>query len=148
MRRIVENLAFTLWIGGGAFLMAVAAPAAFRHAPDRTAAADIVGAMLGRWHFLALAAPLLLLILLWRRSQRRLPLVLVALAVLLAASQITADLRIREIRRNSPVAISTLAPDHPVRRQFGALHGISSLLMLSQVLLGAGALVTRSGSHD
>lgn len=114
----------------------LAASAAFRVVSNPTAAADFVGAMLTRWHYIALAAPLLLFAIELRRMRR---LVLVALfaGVLLAAAQGFVDLRIRAIRWSSPVPISALPQQHPVRRSFGALHGISMGLLLLQAIVAA-----------
>jgi uncharacterized membrane protein len=141
---IVQALACSLWVGGGAILMAVAAPAAFRNAPDRSVAASIVGDMLSRWHVLAIAIPLGLLVfeIARRRDANRARLLLLSFALLLAAAQLAADMRIRSIRRDSSVAISSLERSDPVRRRFGVLHGASSILMLGQILLGAAVIGT------
>ena len=111
--------------------------AAFKVSP--LVAPDIVGAMLTRWHYIALIAPLLLLAFEWKRS-RPIALILLFAAVLFASSQALVDTRIRVLRMTSPVPISYLPAADPVRRRFGLLHGISSLLLLGQILL-AGAVV-------
>jgi hypothetical protein len=49
-------------------------------------------------------------------------------------------LRIRNIRAKSPVPISELSREDPLRRQFGRLHGVSSLLLLMQVVAAGVAL--------
>jgi hypothetical protein len=123
------------------FLM-LAASAAFRAAPDATAAADVVGAMLTRWHYIALAAPLLLFALELRRA-RRFVLVLLFASVILAAGQIFIDLQIRSIRHGSIVPVSSLDTTDPVRRRFGALHGASMSLLLLQAIAAA-IVVARS----
>lgn len=120
----------------------LAASAAFRSAPNPTAAADIVGAMLTRWHYIALGAPLLLFVLEMRRP-RRVALVLLFVAVLIAAGQAFIDLRIRTIRWSSPVPISSLPVTHPTRKTFGALHGVSMALLLMQTLAAAAVVMTR-----
>lgn len=89
--------------------------------------------MLTRWHYIALAAPVLLLILEWRRA-RSIVIRIMFVAVLLAAAQGMVDVGIRTIRARSEVPISSLAPGDPVRRNFGILHGLSSLLLIGQVL--------------
>jgi len=128
-----------IWLGSGLFLMAVAAPAAFRTAPNSTIAADLVGAMLTRWHYIALGAPLLLLFLDWRRG-RMYVLLIVFVGILLASAEAATDLRIRSIRASSPVPIGELPREDAVRRQFGRLHGISMLLLLMQVITAGLAL--------
>jgi hypothetical protein len=120
----------------------LAASAAFKAAPNPTAAADVVGAMLARWHYLGLACPLLLFGLEMRRA-RRLALVLLFLAVMLAAAQSFVDLRIRTIRWEAPAPISSLPVSHPMRRTFGMLHGISMSLLVVQALLAASVVAAK-----
>jgi hypothetical protein len=120
----------------------LAASAAFRVAPNATAAADVVGAMLARWHYIALAAPLALFALTLRHARRFVLIVLFA-ALLLAAAQAFVDLRIRAIRMTSPVAISSLDREDPVRKRFGALHGVSMLLLLLQSIAAAVVVAAR-----
>ena len=115
------------------------ASAAFRVAPNAAAAADVVGAMLSRWHYIALGAPLLLFAL-ELRAPRRFMLVVLVAALLLAAAQIVVDLRIRTMRSTSPVPISSLDRDDPLRKRFGALHGVSMMLLVLQ-LVAAGVVV-------
>jgi hypothetical protein len=139
----VQLTALALWLGGGAMLMMVSAPAAFAGSPDRTTAANVVGIMLSRWHYLSLILPLLLLAVEWRRDfASSVRLIVLVVAIVLAASQITTDLRIRHIRTTSIVPISELPPAHALRRNFGMLHGLSSILMLSQLLAAAGYAAT------
>ena len=109
----------------------LSASAVFRAAPDATAAADVVGAMLSRWHYIALASPLALFALELRKV-RRLVLAVLFIAVMLAAAQIFADLQIRAIRASSAIPVSSLDRDDPVRKRFGALHGASMALLLFQ----------------
>ena len=132
-----SRLIAALWLGGGAVLLAIAAPAAFRGAGDPTHAASIVGDMLGQWRYLAVGAPALLLILAAVRRGRRGPVILVALALVLALAQMAVDTRIHRIRRESAVPISSLDKSDPVRRHFGMLHGASSGLMLLQIIAAA-----------
>jgi MbtH protein len=120
----------------------LAASAAFRIAPSPAVAADVVGAMLARWHYIALAAPLLLFAIELRRVRRAVLIVLFT-ALVLAAAQALVDLRIRAIRTTAPVPVSSLDRNHPMRRQFGALHGASMLLLLLQTIAAAGVVAAR-----
>jgi hypothetical protein len=120
----------------------LAASAAFRAAPNPTAAADVVGAMLARWHYIALAAPLALFAL-GLRHARRFVLVMLFVALLFAAAQVFVDLRIRAMRASSPVPISSLDRNDPVRRRFGALHGVSMVLLLLQTASAALVVAVR-----
>src|SRR5205085_12014933 len=98
-----------LWLGSGVFLM-LTASAAFNAASNTTDAANIDGAVLTRWHYIALLAPLLLMFLEWRRS-RPVMLVILFIAVLLASFQALLDTRIRMMRADSIVPISSLPHD-------------------------------------
>ena len=138
----LERLVAAVWFGGALFLVGIAAPAAFSTSPNASAAANVVGAMLTRWHYIALIAPLILLALEWRRARTLVVAVLLA-AILFAAAQALIDTRIRSIRRSSFVPISALRRDDPVRRTFGLLHGVSTVLLLLQVI-SAGVVIARS----
>jgi hypothetical protein len=127
-----------LWLGAGAFILIVA-PAVFAAAGTPTSAANVVGAILSRWHYISLLAPAILLLMEWRSARGRIVAVLFA-GVLLAASQAMVDVRIRQIRAESPVPVSSLARTDPVRRRFGMLHGVSSLLLVAQVLAAVALL--------
>lgn len=135
----IQRLIAGIWVGSGVFLM-LAASAAFRTASTPTAAAELVGAMLTRWHYIALAAPLLLFVIELRQS-RKLVLVIVFFAIVVAAAQAFVDLRIRSIRDSSTIPISSLDRSDPIRRQFGALHGVSMTLLVLQVLSAAAVVV-------
>jgi hypothetical protein len=130
-----------IWLGSGVFLL-LTASAAFNAASNTTDAANVVGAVLVRWHYIALLAPLALMFLEWRRS-RPIMLMILFVAVLLASFQGLLDTRIRMIRESSPVPISSLSSNDPVRRQFGMLHGMSSLLLIGQVIAAAAVVATR-----
>jgi hypothetical protein len=135
----LQRLIAALWLGSAFFLM-LSASAAFRAAGNTSIAADVVGSMLTRWHYIALAAPLMLFALELRRAR---PVILIVLfvAIVLAATQSFVDLRIRAIRQSSPVSISDLDRTDPVRRRFGALHGLSMVLLLSQTILAAAVVL-------
>lgn len=128
----------SLWLGSAVFVI-VAALAAFRALSTPTDAANVVGAILTRWHYIALVAPLVLLAIEWRRS-RALVLGILFAAILLASAQAMVDTRVRAMRMESAVAISALPREHPLRRRFGLLHGVSTLLLIAQVV-AAGAVV-------
>lgn len=113
-----------IWFGGGVFLM-LAATAAFRVNP--AGAPDFVGAMLTRWHYIALAAPLLLVALEWRRL-RTLVIAVVFAAIVFAAVEALLDIRIHYMR--------VMGDRHAIMQ----LHGISMLLLVGQVI-AAGAAV-------
>jgi hypothetical protein len=130
----------SLWFGSAAFLLIIAAPAAFRASESPVSAANVVGAMLGGWHYIAVLAPIALLAIEWRRA-RGFVIAIVFAGVLFAALEVAIDFRIRAIRAASLVPISSLSRLDPVRRRFGLLHGISSMALLAQVIIAAGATI-------
>ena len=95
--------------------------------------------MLGAWHYIAIALPAILLALEWRRARALMVIILFA-GIVFGATQIAVDLRIRAIRESTSVPISSLPHTDPIRRRFGALHGLSSILLLAQVVVAAGAV--------
>ncbi len=137
----ITRLIQAIWLGSGVFLM-LSASAAFSAASNTTDAANVVGAILTRWHYIALFAPLLLMFLEWRRS-RPVMLVVLFMAILFASFQALLDTRIRMMRTESFAPISSLPHDDPVRKRFGMLHGISQLFLLGQVIAAGTAVATR-----
>ena len=137
----ITRLVQALWLGSGVFLM-LTASAAFSAAGNATDAANVVGAVLTRWHYIALLAPLLLLFLEWRRS-RPVMLVILFIAIVLASFQSLLDTRIRIMRGDSIIPISSLPHDDPVRQRFGMLHGMSTLFLIGQVIVAGAAVATR-----
>jgi hypothetical protein len=117
----------------------LAALAAFRALTTPTDAANVVGALLTRWHYIALIAPVALLALEWRRSRAAI-LGLLLFAILLASAQALVDTRVRTMRLEAPVAISALPRENPLRRRFGILHGVSTLLLIAQVVVAGAAI--------
>ena len=128
----------SVWLGSAVFVI-LAAVAAFRVLTTPTDAANVVGALLTRWHYIALLAPLLLLAIEFRRA-RAIILGLLFAAIVLAASQALVDTRVRTMRMEAAVPISALPREDPLRRRFGILHGVSTLLLVAQVVV-AGATV-------
>jgi hypothetical protein len=143
MQRLFRLIA-AVWFGSAVFLM-LASSAAFRAAGSATVAADVVGSMLTRWHYIALAAPLALFALELRAARRAVAIVLFT-GLMLAATQSFVDLKIRAIRDSSVVPVSELDRANPVRRRFGALHGFSMLLLLMQAIAAAAVVAARDPS--
>lgn len=138
LTRTVARLIQALWSGSAAFLL-IAASAAFRAASSPTEAADVVGALLTRWHYISLFAPLVLMLMEWRRSRPAILLTLF-LAIVLASGGAILDTRIRALRIESAFAMSERSHDDPIRRRFGMMHGLSSAMLLLELLL-AGATI-------
>jgi len=141
-----------LWFGGSLFLALIAAPATFKVSPSREVAANNVGAMLTRWRWVAIGAPLLLLAgtltagagdLPAATRPRRLQSVLLTSALVLALAQSGVDRIIHGMRASSPTPISHLSPSDPYRQRFGRLHGASAFLMMAGTLLAGGVIIAR-----
>jgi len=130
---VVTRLVQALWFGTAAFLL-IAAAAAFRAASSPSEAANVVGAMLTRWHYISLFAPLTLMMLEWRRSRPAILLILFV-AIVLASGGAILDTRIRAMRLESAFPISERSREDPIRQRFGMMHGLSSALLLLELLL-------------
>jgi hypothetical protein len=145
----VQLLIVALWLGSGAAIMLIGAPAAFAAAGDRTTAGAVVGVMLRRWHYLSLFLPAALLIFEWRHGfQHSSRVLLLAAAIVLGAAQVAVDAKLHQLRADSLTPISELAPTDPLRRTFGRLHAASSLFMLLQVIAAGAVVWTFSGAPE
>jgi len=82
-----------------------------------------------------------------RRARARLALLALA-AALAGASAGWVTPKMASLREEAGGAISALARDNPVRRQFGQLHGVSSGLMLLEWLLASAALAAAPGRRE
>ncbi|MGA7617577.1 MAG: hypothetical protein WBX15_20620 [Thermoanaerobaculia bacterium] len=144
--RFFVQILLALWLGGGIFLAAFAAPAAFRVAPTPSVAGDFVGVMLVAWSLISLLVPLVLIVIEWARNRlgSGFRIIVLAFTIGLATAQAVVDYRVQEIRRSSPVAIENLGPKDPVRENFGRMHGVAMLLMLLQLLAAAGVATSLS----
>jgi hypothetical protein len=101
--------------------------------------------MLSAWHYIAIALPVILLALEWRRARALMVVVLFA-GIVFGATQIAVDLRIRAIRETAAVPVSSLPRTDPIRRRFGMLHGISMLLLLAEIVAAGVAVATDTES--
>jgi hypothetical protein len=145
--RFVAGLALALWLGGAVAIGSIVAPSAFAvlNAGD---AASLVGETLRRFHVVTYVAGLTLvagfagMALLGPRPRAFAWRILTAGLMLTAtlASGLWVDQRIRTMRAEVGVPISTLAHDDPRRVTFGRLHGLSTLLM-GLTVVGGIALV-------
>ncbi|HEY2091807.1 MAG TPA: hypothetical protein VGJ81_07970 [Thermoanaerobaculia bacterium] len=101
--------------------------------------------MLSAWHYIAIALPVILLALEWRRARALMVVVLFA-GIVFGATQIAVDLRIRGIRETTAVPVSSLPRTDPIRRRFGMLHGISMILLLAEIVVAGAAVATDTES--
>lgn len=134
----LRELALALWFGGG-LAMLVATRAIFAGAPDRPLAGRISGLVLLRYQLprgmaaVALGASALL-------GTRGSATLLGLFAIVLQLVAAPVDNKLRALRFD----LAEAPPEDPRRRTFGALHGVSVLLLLAQIAAaGAGLALPR-----
>jgi uncharacterized membrane protein len=144
--RFLMLLSLVVWIGGIIFLAFVEAPTAFTAGllPTRHMAGSIVGRSLDLLHFMGIASGIVFLIAstvyyrMTAGSARPLAIrhMLIALMLLLTLmSQFAVSRRMQALREQAGV-IDNLAPDDPIRREFGRLHVWSEKFEEAVLLLG------------
>jgi uncharacterized membrane protein len=146
--RFTSLFALGLWVGGGAAIAFVVAPAVFQLAGSRQRAGEIVGAILKRFDTVTLVAgPVALLAKLVEMAgtvgaARTLTLELALVAGMLGLALYSRFALAPEIRslRAQLGDIDQVPEEDPKRRAFGRLHGFSVLCLLGEILLGALAM--------
>ncbi len=148
--RYLYVLALTTWLGGMVVLGAISAPATFEvlqerdPAGGRAAAGAVFGETLRRFHRLAYAAGTLMLGTLLvgaalgsrpRQPGLRAAIVSAMLAIALY-SGFGISRRIERLQQEFAGPVSSLDPGDPRRAQFGRLHGLSTTLMLVNIVGG------------
>jgi hypothetical protein len=138
---IIYRLAVTFWVGGVAIFTFVLTPIIFK-ANDRDTAGRIVGALFPgyfRWGLACGAVALVSLLILRERN------FVAAVAILLVMLSLTAfqgfyiEPRVAALKTEIPSFVTT-PKDHPLRKEFSRLHGISAVCNLT-VFVGGVALV-------
>ncbi|MFZ5472266.1 MAG: DUF4149 domain-containing protein [Myxococcota bacterium] len=142
--RYLHQLVLGVWMGGLLCFGAVVAPALFRALTPAQAGAVVrqVIPALDVFGLFAAVGVLSLGLVYEGKPRGRSVLRAAFLAgafVLALASAAVVTPRLAEIRREANDQVSALAPDDPLRREFGRLHGVSTGLMLGQLLLAFGA---------
>lgn len=138
---ILCRLAVALWVGGAALFTFVLTPTIFR-SETRDAAGRIVGYLFPgyfRWGLACGAVALVALLVV--RGKNWIPAV-VLMVVMLAVTAFQAfhiEPKAAELKRQIP-SFETTTKDHPLRREFSRLHGISAVCNLS-VIAGGVVLV-------
>jgi hypothetical protein len=141
------RLLLGVWIGALLCFGAVVAPALFRSLP-RAEAGAVVRQVIPVLDIYGLLAGMALLALTFAGPQagaawaRRG--LLLAMIALCAGSYFAVTPRLERLRQDAGGRISELPADHPARREFGRLHGVSTVLSGAVLLLGLVALATRS----
>ena len=136
------------WLGAAGLAGFVVAPAAFAALPTRAAAGTFVGGILGPVNVWCVLAGLVALGTVAVRGGRLRSSRWAAAGVLLAAGVASVVLRAKiGAMREALGPIDALAADDPGRRAFGALHGISMVVMLVGLIAAAGASFLEGGQE-
>ena len=147
--RFVQILALGIWLGGIVFLSFAVAPHAFAMLASRHQAGAIVGMALARLHFMGLACGVayLLAAVFRLRSLSALAapaaVAVLSMLALTMMSQFWVSARMADLRAQMATehgSIDQTPQGHPLRAEFGRLHGISTALELAVLLLGLAAL--------
>ncbi len=140
--RYLETLLLALWVGGFVAFAAVMAPTLFRVLGSHEAAKVVREIIPVAEASTLVTCAALISLTLWRKPKRfRLKItLLVAASALAAVSAGVITPRMSALRAEAQDRISDLPKDHPTRRSFGAMHGVSNLLFLGQLLLALGVL--------
>jgi hypothetical protein len=138
---IIYRLAVSLWLGGAALFTFVLTPMLFR-SETRDTAARIVGLFFPGYFRWGVACGVIALICRIILSGKVLVPAVLIILVMLTLSSIQAfyiEPRAAALKREI-VSFETTPKDHPLRRQFAKLHGVSAVCNLS-VIVGGVALV-------
>jgi hypothetical protein len=139
----VLRIAIALWAGGVCLFTFVLTPTIFR-SEDRDAAGRIVGYLFPgyfRWG-LACGAVALVTVIVLRTNLRHFTAAIALLIVMLAATSFQAfyiEPKAAALKKEIPSFVTT-PKDHPLRREFSRLHGISAVCNLT-VCVGGIVLV-------
>lgn len=144
--RFFYRLVVGVWMGGLLCFGAVLAPALFRVlTPEQ--AGSVVREVFPSLDVFALVAGVMLVALSvahdgvprsWLHRIR-----VVVLSVMFGCAAVSfwwVTPKMEALRRQANDSVSALPKEDPVRRQFGALHGVSATLMLAELAFGLGAL--------
>jgi len=140
---MLYRLAISLWVGGNAIFTLILTPILFR-TEGRDTAARIVGNMFPtyfRWGLIC-GAVALACQLLGKGVSQRIPLAL--LAFMLAVTSFQAfyvEPKVAELKKQIG-SFETTSKEHPLRKEFSKLHGVSAVCNLV-VLAGGVTLVMR-----
>jgi hypothetical protein len=139
LARSLALLGAALWLGGGVGTL-LSTRAAFRHAGGTPVAGQIAADALRSLSRLVWAS--LALLALAAALGARAPMYgWLPGAALFLAGELGVKPALQRMRRDASGSIETLAKDDPRRKRFGALHGVSMLLLLGQLLCAAFALL-------
>lgn len=144
---ILEIIAITIWVGGMAALAFIAAPAIFQSEPSREKAGRTFGLILKRFHWVAYACGMVILLagaLRWagsfnhRLAASEVTRYVIALLMLALSlySGLAVSRKLDRLRERMPNGIDRRPKDDPDRVEFNNLHRLSTTLMAFNLLLG------------
>ncbi len=149
--RFLEMLSLGVWLGAIIFLAYGLAPVAFSVAPTRELAGAIVGQSLTRLYVLSYicAAVFLLGLVIEQQAGGTTPaksawiiVLVIVMALLIVANHQFVGAKLQSLRVEMKAAFGSIdatPKDNPLRQSFGRLHGVSTLLMMGDMLLGLAA---------
>jgi hypothetical protein len=134
---MLYRLAISLWTGGNAIFTLILTPILFR-TESRDTAGRIVGNLFPGYFRWGLGCGLiaLLCVLPCKAGGSKLPLLLLLLMLLLTSFQsFYLEPRAAELKRQI-VSFETTSKDHPLRREFAKLHGVSAVCNITVLVSG------------
>ena len=138
---IIYHLAVSLWLGGAALFTFVLTPLLFKN-ESRDTAGRIVGLFFPgyfRWGIACGLVALICRIVLSGKSQLSVAIIIAVMLILSSFQAFYIEPKAAELKRQI-VSFETTTKDHPLRREFGKLHGVSAVCNLA-VIVGGIALV-------
>lgn len=144
--RFVHRLLLGVWIGALLCFGAVVAPTLFRVLGSPAAAGGIVREIIPVLDVAGVLIAITVLVIEfvlggWPRGRARIRWIALVFALALGGISIGYVVpRMSALRHQAENRISELPSADPLRREFGMLHGVSTMLMLMQLLAAATAL--------
>lgn len=134
---IIYRLAVSLWLGGAALFTFVLTPMLFR-SESRDTAARIVGLFFPgyfRWGVGCGIVALICRVILSGKGQLPAALIIFAMLTLSSVQAFYIEPKAAAIKREI-VSFETTPKDHPLRKEFAKLHGVSAVCNLSVIAGG------------
>jgi hypothetical protein len=134
---IIYRLAVSLWLGGAALFTFVLTPMLFR-SESRDTAARIVGLFFPgyfRWGVGCGIVALICRVILSGKGQLPAALIIFVMLTLSSVQAFYIEPKAAAIKREI-VSFETTPKDHPLRREFAKLHGVSAVCNLSVIAGG------------
>ncbi len=136
----VCRLAVALWVGGAALFTFVLTPIIFS-TQTRDAAGSIVGTLFPayfRWGLVCGSVALVSLLCARGKGAPLAGLILVVMLALTSFQAFVIEPRAAQLKREIPSFVTT-PKDHPLRREFSRLHGVSAVCNLA--VIGGGVVL-------